>query len=141
METAINVAQSCAHLSDTDRRVLLVEATDTADAAAAITAGARLANIAGGRGLALVADGASVALVLDSPLAPRFVDLAMKCNAVLCCRLSPIQKAKVISETIYLFFSSTNTSTGVVRPEIRERERETYLHSFLFSVVQNDDNE
>lgn len=95
METAINVAQSCAHLSENDKRIHLVEATDLADAAAALQAGEQAANAPGPRDLALVADGASIAFVLDSPLATRFVDLAMRCNAVLCCRLSPIQKAKV----------------------------------------------
>lgn len=45
--------------------------------------------------IALIVDGTSMSMILDKDAAPAFVDISLKCNAVLCCRLSPIQKAKV----------------------------------------------
>lgn len=43
----------------------------------------------------LVIDGMSLSLVMKH-CAERFRDLAMKCQAVLCCRLSPLQKCEVV---------------------------------------------
>lgn len=47
------------------------------------------------RDITLIVDGTSMAQILDTTYAPQFVDISLKCHAVLCCRLSPIQKAKV----------------------------------------------
>lgn len=46
--------------------------------------------------LTLVVDGKSIALVLDTPKAEIFVKLSLMCKAVICCRLSPLQKAQVM---------------------------------------------
>lgn len=55
----------------------------------------RIINEPSYRDLTLVVDGTSMTQVLDTAYAPAFVNIAIKCHAVLCCRLSPIQKAKV----------------------------------------------
>lgn len=47
------------------------------------------------RDLTLIVDGTSMAQILDTDYAKSFVEISMQCHAVLCCRLSPIQKAKV----------------------------------------------
>lgn len=44
---------------------------------------------------ALLIDGSSLALALASH-PERFRDLAYRCHAVLCCRLSPLQKSEVV---------------------------------------------
>lgn len=44
---------------------------------------------------ALLIDGSSLAITLRV-MADRFRDLAVKCHAVLCCRLSPLQKFEVV---------------------------------------------
>lgn len=44
---------------------------------------------------ALLIDGPSLGICLTS-YPKRFRDLAIKCRAVLCCRLSPLQKCEVV---------------------------------------------
>lgn len=95
METAINVAQSCSHISENDRRMFLIGVQDDVALEAHLEECRRSAEEPSYRDLTLIVDGTSMSCILDTPAAPRFVDLSMKCNAVLCCRLSPIQKAKV----------------------------------------------
>lgn len=45
---------------------------------------------------ALIIDGETLANVFEHDLVERFRDLALKCESVLCCRMSPSQKALVI---------------------------------------------
>jgi magnesium-transporting ATPase (P-type) len=45
--------------------------------------------------LTLIVDGTSMSHILDTAFASAFVYISLQCHAVLCCRLSPIQKAKV----------------------------------------------
>lgn len=44
---------------------------------------------------ALLIDGASLGITLRT-CSDRFRDLAVKCHAVLCCRLSPLQKCEIV---------------------------------------------
>ncbi|KAJ2725620.1 phospholipid transporting ATPase [Coemansia sp. Benny D115] len=46
--------------------------------------------------LALVIDGQSLKYALESDLAPLFLEIAVRCKSVLCCRVSPLQKALVV---------------------------------------------
>ncbi|CAG8565843.1 10691_t:CDS:10, partial [Ambispora leptoticha] len=46
--------------------------------------------------LALVIDGRSLEFALDKELEKTFLDLAILCKAVICCRVSPLQKALVV---------------------------------------------
>uniref|UniRef100_A0A2A4JGX5 Phospholipid-transporting ATPase n=1 Tax=Heliothis virescens TaxID=7102 RepID=A0A2A4JGX5_HELVI len=96
VETAINVAQSCAHISENDRRMFLIGVADNIALQAHFDECRRIINEPSYRDLTLVVDGSSMCLVLDTPYAPAFVEIAVKCHAVLCCRLSPIQKAKIV---------------------------------------------
>lgn len=43
----------------------------------------------------LVVDGQSLGLILNTENESKFSDLSLKCDAVICCRLSPLQKALV----------------------------------------------
>ncbi|CAG9785399.1 unnamed protein product [Diatraea saccharalis] len=96
VETAINVAQSCAHISDNDRRIYLI-GIDNEDALRINLAECtRIMNEPSYKDLTLIIDGTSVTQILDTPYANVFVDITMHCHAVLCCRLSPIQKAKIV---------------------------------------------
>ncbi|XP_038214547.1 probable phospholipid-transporting ATPase IF [Zerene cesonia] len=96
VETAINVSQSCAHISENDRRMFLVGIQDEEALKDSLALCHRMVSEPGYRDLTLVVDGTSMAAVLDTPLAQEFVDISLKCTAVLCCRLSPIQKAKIV---------------------------------------------
>ncbi|KAJ1721958.1 phospholipid transporting ATPase [Coemansia erecta] len=46
--------------------------------------------------LALVIDGAALKHALEPALAPLFLEVAVRCRSVLCCRVSPLQKALVV---------------------------------------------
>ncbi|KAJ2806205.1 phospholipid transporting ATPase, partial [Coemansia guatemalensis] len=46
--------------------------------------------------LALVIDGTSLKFALEPDLAPLLLELAVRCKSVLCCRVSPLQKALVV---------------------------------------------
>ncbi|KAM4555740.1 phospholipid-transporting ATPase VB [Odontesthes bonariensis] len=46
--------------------------------------------------ISLVIDGHTLALALSPDLQDRFVDLAKRCRSVLCCRVTPLQKSRVV---------------------------------------------
>jgi phospholipid-transporting ATPase len=46
--------------------------------------------------LALVIDGGSLTFALDPRVADRWLRLARRCKAVICCRVSPLQKADIV---------------------------------------------
>nr|XP_021202672.2 probable phospholipid-transporting ATPase IF isoform X1 [Bombyx mori] len=96
VETALNVAQSCAHISETDRRMFLVGVESAGALLAHLDECRRIVAEPGYRDLTLVLDGTSMTQLLDAGAAQAFVDISLQCNAVLCCRLSPIQKAKIV---------------------------------------------
>ncbi|VFQ61645.1 unnamed protein product [Cuscuta campestris] len=47
--------------------------------------------------LALIIDGNSLVYILEKELEPELFDLAISCQAVLCCRVAPLQKAGVVN--------------------------------------------
>ena len=47
---------------------------------------------------AFIVDGHSLTHILTSNLCNDFIALCMKCEAVLCCRMSPFQKAQVFKK-------------------------------------------
>uniref|UniRef100_A0A671U538 Phospholipid-transporting ATPase n=1 Tax=Sparus aurata TaxID=8175 RepID=A0A671U538_SPAAU len=46
--------------------------------------------------ISLVIDGRTLTMALSSDLQERFVDLAKHCRTVLCCRVTPLQKSRVV---------------------------------------------
>jgi phospholipid-transporting ATPase len=100
-ETAINIGMSCKLISE-DMSLLIIneeskEATrdNIRKKFQAITSQSQ-----GGQHeidvLALVIDGKSLTYALERDLEKEFLDLAVKCKAVICCRVSPLQKALVV---------------------------------------------
>ncbi|KAL5119305.1 aminophospholipid translocase [Pleosporales sp. CAS-2024a] len=100
-ETAINIGMSCKLISE-DMSLLIVneeskEATqdNIRKKFQAITSQSQ-----GGQHemdvLALVIDGKSLTYALERDLEKEFLDLAVRCKAVICCRVSPLQKALVV---------------------------------------------
>lgn len=61
-------------------------------------------NMVSGPKLALVIDGKCLMYALDPSLRAMLLNLSLNCSSVVCCRVSPLQKAQVIlSWRIYLF--------------------------------------
>lgn len=46
---------------------------------------------------ALIIDGQSLKYALDKSLKDKLVELGSQCKSVICCRVSPLQKAQVVS--------------------------------------------
>ncbi|KAG2499397.1 hypothetical protein HYH03_002971 [Edaphochlamys debaryana] len=123
METAINIAYACSLLTDemtqytvsvTSSRVEELEragAKEEAEVLAAELVGQQLAKIeaslgtsaaSSGKGgnveaseAALVIDGKALSYALSRDLHATFLRVGMRCKAVVCCRVSPLQKAQV----------------------------------------------
>ncbi|KAF8813752.1 Ca-transporting ATPase [Phlegmacium glaucopus] len=98
-ETAINIGMSCRLISESMNLVIVNEenAHDTQDFLTK-----RLSAIKNQRStgeledLALVIDGKSLGFALEKDLSKTFLELAIMCKAVICCRVSPLQKALVV---------------------------------------------
>lgn len=99
-ETAINIGMSCKLLSE-DMMLLIVN-EETAEATrdniqkkmdAIKNQGDATIEM---ETLALVIDGKSLTYALEKDLEKLFLDLAVMCKAVICCRVSPLQKAMVV---------------------------------------------
>jgi len=99
-ETAINIGMSCKLLSE-DMMLLIIN-EENAEAtrdniqkkleAIRTQADGTIEN----ETLALVIDGKSLTFALEKDLEKMFLDLAIMCKAVICCRVSPLQKALVV---------------------------------------------
>ncbi|KAH6664992.1 P-type ATPase-like protein [Halenospora varia] len=99
-ETAINIGMSCKLISE-DMTLLIVN-----EETAAMTRDNIQKKLDAIRNqgdgtfaqdtLALVIDGKSLTYALEKDLEKNFLDLAVMCKAVICCRVSPLQKALVV---------------------------------------------
>ncbi|KAK7206902.1 phospholipid-transporting ATPase 1 [Myxozyma melibiosi] len=99
-ETAVNIGMSCKLLSE-DMSLLIVNEETKEDTRSNIKN--KLSAIRGQNAedvildtLALIIDGHSLAFALEKDLEKDFLDLAVMCKAVICCRVSPLQKALVV---------------------------------------------
>ncbi|KAI0031845.1 calcium transporting ATPase [Vararia minispora EC-137] len=98
-ETAINIGMSCRLITESMNMVVINENSmlDTKD-----TLERRLSAVKNQRNsgeleeLALVIDGKSLGYALEKELSKQFLELAIMCKAVVCCRVSPLQKALVV---------------------------------------------
>lgn len=99
-ETAINIGMSCKLLSE-DMMLLIVNEESAAATRDNIQKKLDAIRTQGDgtiemETLALVIDGKSLTFALEKDLEKLFLDLAIMCKAVICCRVSPLQKALVV---------------------------------------------
>lgn len=115
METAINIGFACSLLRQGMRQITVtleapdIKALEKADDKSAITKASKesvVRQISEGKelltasnespeALALIIDGKSLAYALEDDVKDMFLELAMGCASVICCRSSPKQKALV----------------------------------------------
>ncbi|KAJ9049422.1 aminophospholipid translocase [Entomophthora muscae] len=99
-ETAINIGFSCKLLQEDMSLMICNEETPEAlrhqleNRLQALEDGSM--RNAGVEALALVIDGKSLNFALEKDCEKLFYDLAVQCKAVICCRVSPLQKALVV---------------------------------------------
>ncbi|ETN39572.1 uncharacterized protein HMPREF1541_05798 [Cyphellophora europaea CBS 101466] len=98
-ETAINIGMSCKLISE-DMTLLIINEDNSHDTRNSIQAKLDAVRSAAANGeqdtLALIIDGKSLTYALEKDLEKLFLDLALMCKAVICCRVSPLQKALVV---------------------------------------------
>ncbi|XP_041010362.1 putative phospholipid-transporting ATPase 9 [Juglans microcarpa x Juglans regia] len=115
METAINIGFACSLLRQGMKQIIInlespqIQALEKAGDKAAISKAskesvlsqitegkAQLTSSSGGSdAFALIIDGKSLAYALEDNMNKMFLDLAIRCASVICCRSSPKQKALV----------------------------------------------
>jgi phospholipid-transporting ATPase len=99
-ETAINIGMSCKLISE-DMTLLIVNedsSTATRDNLTKKLEAVRgqAASAGESNALALIIDGKSLTYALEKEMEKLLLDLAVMCKAVICCRVSPLQKALVV---------------------------------------------
>ena len=95
VETALNIALSCGHISEEAGKYFIVDCQNELQISGHLEALERELERNTKAEYALLIDGYSLSLALmHSP--ERFRDLAYRCHTVLCCRLSPLQKSEVV---------------------------------------------
>lgn len=111
VQTAIEIGYSC-NLLKQDMDVMILSATSKDEARSKIEAGCnKIASVLGppkwtakSRGFipgaqasfAIVIDGDTLRYALEPELKPLFLNLATQCETVVCCRVSPAQKALTV---------------------------------------------
>lgn len=102
-ETAINIGMSCKLLSE-DMNLLIINEETKADTKRNLQEKLDAINEHQhdvdesilDSSLALIIDGHSLGFALEPELEDAFLGLATRCRAVICCRVSPLQKALVV---------------------------------------------
>lgn len=98
-ETAINIGYSCRLLHE-DMSLIICNEDNHFDTKTFLEA--KLQELSSGQAphqddpLALVIDGRALTFALEKDIEKIFLDLAKRCKAVVCCRVSPLQKALVV---------------------------------------------
>ncbi|XP_058444324.1 phospholipid-transporting ATPase IF isoform X2 [Malaya genurostris] len=95
VETALNIALSCGHIPVDAFRYFVTECTTVEQVQQHFDVFSFEMFRAPEREYALLIDGASLTIALTH-LKEVFRDVSIKCRAVLCCRLSPLQKCEVV---------------------------------------------
>ncbi|KAI8085080.1 uncharacterized protein BX664DRAFT_338483 [Halteromyces radiatus] len=97
IETAINIGFAC-NLLTKDMLLLSVNAHDEKETLEQLRSSQQQVNeVAGQQKCALVIDGESLKYALEAPAKEELLRLGTQCMAVVCCRVSPMQKAKVVN--------------------------------------------
>ncbi|OJJ01405.1 hypothetical protein ASPVEDRAFT_40983 [Aspergillus versicolor CBS 583.65] len=95
-ETAINIGMSCKLVSE-DMTLLIVNEDNAEATRDNLTKKLQaVQSQTEAEQLALIIDGRSLTFALEKDMEKLFLDLAVQCKAVICCRVSPLQKALVV---------------------------------------------
>lgn len=78
-----------------------------------ITEGKKLISSASSESFALIIDGKSLTYALDDAVKNLFLELAITCGSVICCRSSPKQKA-LVSFILSLYFVNPHSTYNLV---------------------------
>ncbi|XP_041654122.1 phospholipid-transporting ATPase VB [Cheilinus undulatus] len=102
-ETAVNIGYACRLLEEEDlvinmsckNKLACISILDcTLEEVRRYSADPR--NVDTTQDISLVIDGRTLTMALSSDLQDRFIELARRCRSVLCCRVTPLQKSRVV---------------------------------------------
>lgn len=96
LETAVNISESCNHFSDNMIKYSLSEVRSSHELKETLKNIREEIKVNKVDSFALVIDGETLGFVFELSLNESFRDIAEKCDAVLCCRMSPSQKAEIV---------------------------------------------
>ncbi|KAI9300300.1 hypothetical protein BJ944DRAFT_253209 [Cunninghamella echinulata] len=97
IETAINIGFAC-NLLTKDMLLLSINARDENETLEQLrNSQQQVDHVYGIQKCALVIDGESLKYALEAPAREELLRLGTQCMAVICCRVSPMQKAKVVN--------------------------------------------
>uniref|UniRef100_A0A8B9KDI1 Phospholipid-transporting ATPase n=1 Tax=Astyanax mexicanus TaxID=7994 RepID=A0A8B9KDI1_ASTMX len=96
-ETAINIGYSCKLVTHGMSLIIVNEDSLDATRATLIAHCSSLGDSLGKENeLALIIDGQTLKYALSFEVRQAFLDLALSCKAVICCRVSPLQKSEIV---------------------------------------------
>ncbi|KTW29213.1 hypothetical protein T552_01169 [Pneumocystis carinii B80] len=100
-ETAINVGISCKLITE-DMNIIIINGKDKKEISNYIAKKLayvknRQANKARLEALALIIDGHSLTYALEKDIEKKFINLSILCKTVICCRVTPLQKALIVT--------------------------------------------
>jgi phospholipid-translocating ATPase len=95
VETALNIALSCGHIPQNAAKYFITECTTVEQIAGHLRVLDSEMKRQPLNHFALLVDGQSLALAIKHK-SEEFRDVSINCRAVLCCRLSPLQKCEVV---------------------------------------------
>uniref|UniRef100_A0A8D0C8B1 Phospholipid-transporting ATPase n=1 Tax=Salvator merianae TaxID=96440 RepID=A0A8D0C8B1_SALMN len=96
-ETALNIGYSCRLVSQSMSLILINEDSLDATRASLTQHCANLGDSLGKENdIALIIDGQTLKYALSFEVRQSFLDLALSCKAVICCRVSPLQKSEIV---------------------------------------------
>ncbi|KAM8977633.1 phospholipid-transporting ATPase IB [Pelodytes ibericus] len=96
-ETAVNIGYSCRLVSQTMSLIMVNEDSLDATRETLTTHCTNLGDSLGKENdLALIIDGQTLKYALSFEVRKCFLDLALSCKAVICCRVSPLQKSEIV---------------------------------------------
>ncbi|XP_002071284.2 phospholipid-transporting ATPase IF [Drosophila willistoni] len=97
VETAFNIGLACKHIPPGAEIHFIINVTEPLELLGRLQEIEKsMETISSGKPYALVIDGVTVAALLTHT-PNEFSQLALKCRAVLCCRLSPLQKSEIVT--------------------------------------------
>lgn len=105
-ETAINISNSCKHFSKEMIKFPITDISDPREIKRKIDQYDKDISEKDNESYALIIDGQTLGHLFKSNLDEDFRNVCMKCDAVLCCRMSPAQKAEVIFISIDIIFKA-----------------------------------
>ncbi|EDW00128.1 phospholipid-transporting ATPase IF [Drosophila grimshawi] len=95
VETAFSIGMACKHIPQVAEVHFLIGITDPSELEKRLSQLELGIASATSKPTCLVIDGTTVSALL-SHLPEQFTEVALKCQAVLCCRLSPLQKSEIV---------------------------------------------